>query len=479
MVNAMVLADAYDLDFRFAWLDRFDLNGSEACEIFDAEFLSRYQVSEADLAGRPSIVLSGPAVEGDEETTSLAAPGFLEVDWPIGLHPAVLALGDDGARRFASAFLSIPLSGALQSIVEQIDALGNEPWTGFHVRAGDVVTGEWRRTMWHEKYPVSPLLRRSIRSALDDGRRVVLVTDNPEYARWLVEKCPGAHTTVEVFGDEVELTALQRAMADLLLLSSCKTVIAPARSAFSTLASLIGDCSIVRLTETVSRETARLLIDQGVLEQLADPARTLLDPFTARDLVWFVDAFCDFVPARALLKRARTATILDADFTSAWARRARLAARCGRFREAWRAVDMAEATARDDQLQDDSAVDAELALAVVGCLELIERGWRLAERERTQRLNRIERVVSHCGTRRPHHWQKPAIDTLERLIAETQFHLAQPRRVQFRLAPRLRRRLRGAFVTREGQTPFAALGSGNCDAFALDVSGLVRLLAGH
>ncbi len=478
MVNAMVLAEAFGLGFRFSWRDGDESLSRDPGELFAKEFVSQYAITESELAAQTSHVLDDGEFDLRELLTGSESPTFVEVDWPIGLHPAVVALGDGVRRHFADVFRSIPLSRELRPVIDRLDGWEAGVWTGVHIRAGDIVAGSWRRTMWHEKYVPSPLLRRSIDAALAEGRHVIVISDNQEYASWLVDQCPGCHTTADALGDMTQLTNGQRALADLLVLSRCATIVAPPLSAFSTLASSLGDCHLTTPIERLSRETAHAAMMRGLREQLDSNAPATLGPHTARDHVWFVDAFCDIEPPRALLDRARVATELDASFTSAWARRARLAARVGRFHEAWAAVDIAVATAQEDQRQDDSAVDADLAAVVVGCLELIDRGWRFSARSRSRRLSRVIQALTLCGARRPHHWQKPALQRADVLVGETRIRLRQTRREQLRYVAETRRRLLEPFASQHGDTIYGRLRNGKFDAFALDLDGLVHSLAG-
>ena len=78
-------------------------------------------------------------------------------------------------------------------------------------------------------------------------------TDHPEYAAWLAERYGTVAPAALVPGYEA-LTSVQRALADLVVLSRCETVAAAGWSAFSRVAVNAGGGTLVRPDELVPAE---------------------------------------------------------------------------------------------------------------------------------------------------------------------------------------------------------------------------------
>jgi hypothetical protein len=446
MVNAMAIAERYGLEYRFAWTKSDDLFSNDPHELFAPEYLDRFGVHELTLVDRTPVILG----ELDEtlRQVRLISPSqqgapFVEIDWPIGLHP-MLAEDPDGANLFAAMFRSIPLTDPLSEIARDLGALPERNWVGVHVRAGDVVVGAWRRGTWHQKYQPLSLTRYAMRKAATNGSQVRVVSDQPAIARYLIDQCPGAEQLAALVPSYAQLTPLQQAMADIILLSQSTTIVAPSHSAFSAFAGLVGGASLERSTDEIDASLARRIVSDSIHSQRRSIRhRSLLAPYNARDLVWYVDIFGERETAKTLARRLRRATRLDPEFTAAWARLARVSARSGQVARARRALVTARHTAERDERQDDVAVELDVAEVVVGCCDLLLRRGRDNGEQRHALFQHLRATVAQCAQRQPHHWQGPAVAAMTELVELVGHVAVAPPEGAASIVSQLRATLRG------------------------------------
>ena len=104
-----------------------------------------------------------------------------------------------------------------------------------HVRAGDIVEGDWRQVLQHEKYVPTPFIEHAI-GVLSREQTVLILSDNAMYLDWLRTRLPSVVTADRIIPGYDGLSEIHRALADILLLSHCRTIVGPPTSSFSGLA---------------------------------------------------------------------------------------------------------------------------------------------------------------------------------------------------------------------------------------------------
>src|SRR4051794_21682001 len=223
----------------------------EPGELFGPELLA-HEMAEEGLVGRPSVrdgeIGGRSEAEMRRRLAELGDDGFVDVVENFGIADYGEER-DAAVARFRRTFRSLGWSPVAQRLVDGNDRVGGG--AAIHVRAGDIVTGGWRQFLVHEKYVPTPYVEAAAARLGADGRPVVVASDHPAYAAWLGEKHGTVPPAARVPG-YAELTAVQRALADVLVLSRCATVAAAGWSAFSRLAVNVGGGELVRPDTLVS-----------------------------------------------------------------------------------------------------------------------------------------------------------------------------------------------------------------------------------
>ncbi len=484
LANASALASAHGLDLRFAWPDTPEVASGDPAELFSRDFLDAHLVESVSLDRRPGIGCDDVqrALECRRELLADGCDGdpFLDVDPPFDAHPG-LGHGADATAALAAAFGGIRWADALAPVVEHCTRwpAAGERWTGIHVRAGDVVTGAWRRTLWHEKYQVLPLLRSTVERSCQDGGTVLLVTDHPALADWLAAGLSGACRPAALIAEYPGLTESQQVLADLLLLSRCSSVVGPPKSALSGLAAALGGVEVAQPVDLFDPEERRTLLEAGIAAQFADRAHpTLLAPVTARDIVWYADVYGGSLPARRLTGLLEAATELDPAFCGAWARLGRTRARQGRWRDARRAARAAVTCAAADERQDDTAFEAALTDAVVGSLSTLRKAWRPGRAARRRELDRVRASIAAARTLRPWHPLAGALTASEELATRVATVVEAPWTRRVGAAGALRRRLAPPLDPGSDRGRLAQVRTGAFDWMRPEIEALVRRCAG-
>jgi hypothetical protein len=225
-------------------------------------------------------------------------------------------------HRFRAGLIEIDWSRAVRLLIEKTDSLRS--YSAIHVRAGDIVTGGWRQFVPVEKYTPTILVELAIEFMSQRGQEaVVVVTDNSDLLDHLRSRFDQVRSPDEMIDGYSELTQAQQAFVDILILSHAKRLVGPPLSAFSQLASHLGDVLVQGvhdvLPESAVRQGFHELIER--VERNADQAG-YLRPLISRDLSWFLDVFSDDSAPDEQRRLARLAAEHDPDFCGALNREA-------------------------------------------------------------------------------------------------------------------------------------------------------------
>ena len=407
LANAMAVADLYGWRFGFVWPPSRDDSVSHPLQLFAPSFLAEHGLEESDLDGRTAIPcgdMSTAFVVLDDLVTFHAEQSpFFDVPGPFELLTAQVEDEDLARVRLRRAFDEVVWADELRPVIEFCRTwTRGERWTGVHVRAGDTIVGPWRNGMWHEKYLPTSCLAAALAECRQEGSPVLLCSDHPRYAAWLRSRYGDVRLAGDVFPGFDGLTEVQRAFAEILLLSTCDRIVGPPRSAFSGFAAMLGCGTVTRCDELCPESTDRSPLEASLdAVEAAGSDRPFLLPFVARDACWWADVYADELEAGEMLGALRRATRADPAFAAAWARRARTAGRLGRAAEARRAVRRAEELAVVDPRHDDPMVDALAARVVVEACRAVGP-WRwLVPGGVAQNLRRASDAVDECRIREP------------------------------------------------------------------------------
>lgn len=427
ILNAWSVARALGLEFRFVWPRGADIALHEPSELFSDEFLGRFEITEiscADRVVRPDVA----SLRLPDARVSLcnANPPFLEISECFD----VLAFANEGAEaapaRFRAGLHEIGWSRASQALINQI--FGESFLQGFsaiHIRAGDIVTGDWRQFLPIEKYTPTPLVEFAIETLSNSDRSpVVVISDNEPYVRYLKNRFNMIRTPSEIVAGYADLTEMQKALADILVLSRARRIVGPYTSAFSGLAANLGGLRIESADKLMAGDDTRRCLRDGIArtEKEADQS-DILRPLLARDICWYLDVFSDDLTLGDQISLADFAVRLEPDFCGALNRSAAALARVGETRASKNAslrAHRAAATAHRyaDPLVESLATsissevlalggprDGAFPLDYLGLASSIRRLRGRVTRKAT--LGRLEQGLSECEALGPffiHHW---------------------------------------------------------------------------
>jgi hypothetical protein len=244
LVNSWSVARALDLEFRFVWPRGNDPWLNEPCELFGERFLRAFEIMDLDCADR--IVTAGAPELASPDARDRLHAWTPQSSVEIRECYDVLAVAgepiEDARARFRECFRDIEWSREMRGVADFVARWDHaEGGSAIHVRAGDLVTGDWRHLVMHEKYVPTPFSMFAIEALSGAGRTPALVvSDNEPYAAYLKQRFAVVRTPRDILPGYTKLTEGQRALADILLLSRCPRIVGPRSSAFSRLAANLG-----------------------------------------------------------------------------------------------------------------------------------------------------------------------------------------------------------------------------------------------
>ena len=459
IVNAAAVAELLGLEFGFVWPRGLDLAINQPQDIFERSYLEAVEIGAEWLDGRPVI----PDYELLGLSESQARQRLLEdprsivgVDLPFDIGRAAWEDAPVARARFARCWSALGWNEDVRDLMRTCaQAAHGRPLAAVHVRAGDIVDGDWRQVIVHEKYLPTPFIEAAI-EALSRDQTVLVLSDNHRYLSWLQTRFPSVVTAAELVLGYAQLSEVHRALTDILLLTHCRTIVGPPSSAFSRLGANLGPGAIVRADELAPAGQERHLLLAGIAEHSSEIEAPYRRRLLARDICWCLDVFGDELSEADKLRLARDAVQQDGDFSGAAARLARSAAVAGDLAAARSAAARALSLAESVERYADALFEALATDVVVSCFTLLRSTARpgarwmprpirsrreLAERARAdQCLGQIEGSFDRLLTLEPF-WCVPqrAGAHLRAMIDFVRWFVAQPAPVRGRLGVALAR----------------------------------------
>lgn len=336
MLNALSIARALGLEFRFVWPRTAGF--SEPRELFDDAFLAHFEIGESVCEGR--VVLSDPTglslVDATRACSEASASSVIYMDECFG----VVAFADEpqetARARFRAGLDEIGWSRAVQKLIASVsEDTYPHSYSALHVRAGDIVTGDWRQFVPVEKYFPTAYVEFAIETLWGlDRNPVVVVSDNELYARDLKRRFSQIKLPADILSNYSGLSDMQRAFADILLMSRARRVVGPRASAFSGLAARLGDATVLGIDDLTTEDNARCLLRDGISRSEKEAQQTdFFRPLLVRDICWYHDVFFEDLDVNERLRLARCAAELEPGFCGAHNRFAAALALAGRYTE--------------------------------------------------------------------------------------------------------------------------------------------------
>lgn len=242
LCNAMAVAGFLGADFKFQW-DAIpyhpELHAIQPAEdTFAADFVRDHRVDKI-VAGDYAAMVFPPYTPATLHDL-MNAPYKGIIMQQTGLHHVMdLRAQHDWPQRFRAAFDSLPFVPAVEAARQKAlyARLPPRP-VAVHLRAGDIVFGEHRfRGRFGAKVVTYPVAKHLIRQLIMEGDTPVIFGQDLVTCRYLAERFGGVLAADLLALGEV--TALEAAVADIVLMSRCEGILA-GNSGFALMAEALG-----------------------------------------------------------------------------------------------------------------------------------------------------------------------------------------------------------------------------------------------
>ncbi len=426
IVNALRLARSINAEFRFVWPRPRGFEELHDIEqFFSPSFARQFEATDAILAS--TVIDENTRLRTPEHYREIiSAGGAIAVELPFQAFRFEGESEGEAQQQFLDAFGAIDWSPEIGRLVAAICNQASWPqYHAVHIRAGDIVTGDWRQYVPVEKYAPTWAVETVIQRWSAAGERILVVSDNPEYLAHLFAKHPMLRSAADFIPGHDMITAGQRDLADLLLLAGAQGIMCPRYSGFSRTAALIAR-SPPEITTPASAFTPREMLEAANYS-LADQARVPDAEFKSRpalisrDACWTLDVAGDSMAPKARVKLASFANDQDPAYCGAGARQVFHGIGLLPGREMRKAVQRASASAASTRWRhDDPFVEAEAAKLTLGIAEVLETAsWLVQHWPRSLafianpylrwKMARIGKALSRFSKLRPFQTPLPAV----------------------------------------------------------------------
>lgn len=262
LLNAIRIANKYNTAFSFTWSDHADVSPElqKPLELFDGTFMENFRETKrsyGDLQKNLCAIESFRHPVTENKFINLISSG---TDFKISeaMSPVVLPWESSLAVRseLAKSLLHIKFSQAISNAILEIEAeLSDELLTAYHLRRGDIINPNARpsNVLWPNKYVPSVIYENHLERTIGSGGngRILIFSDAEHELTQFCQISPNIIRADHLLSG-LGLTPLQSDFIELYMMSKCKTIVAPDASAFSAVAALIGNCSIVSVREDLT-----------------------------------------------------------------------------------------------------------------------------------------------------------------------------------------------------------------------------------
>lgn len=293
MFNALRLARRFDVPFRLRWDTATDLDGfiMPAGDFFTADFLRDHQAGDEEWAEATSkaigLYYSGITdsefVSGHLQTGGLVwvATCFSSFSLKGELSKDVEA---DLSQLWETFQFRADLGAARSKVLESVPANS----VAFHIRRGDILHDQTTsQKPWPGKYAIDEFYEAQLDLTITSGRAAILFSDDAPTLNRFLKTFPAA-TPAAQFVEEQGFTSPQVDFLELCVMSACSEVIAPAESAFSIAATVLGGGTRRKVAETLP-PIARDIAAKKAIRRLRKTDATDIPGKLGQDLNWLID----------------------------------------------------------------------------------------------------------------------------------------------------------------------------------------------
>ncbi len=258
ILNGYVLSIKLDCNFVFYWPDdhRFP-EMDEQVNFFSQAFLDRHRIEKCPPAESVHILDFNLLDSGEAKRISSDLPGnqFFKSSDFFSL-PHFTDEDQSKARKFYAETAKSVMSPSVSSLWERLKESYSES-DAIHGRYGDLVTGSFNQYVDTGKYIDTFSLKQLVDKLKAENRQVVILTDTPQISKSLEKILNTRLQPLEINSSKEKiLTYFELQTVELLILASSRTIYASSSSAFSILASRIGNVPI----KMIRQETSDVLI---------------------------------------------------------------------------------------------------------------------------------------------------------------------------------------------------------------------------
>lgn len=284
LLNVMRLSRRFDRPGCFLWLSEPDgpyPELADPCDFLSPGFVARHIrviTRLPDLNGRQNLRTLAPGLSIKGFAKALAEGARYECD-PMAeairfMDESPAAVAAELRQAAEGLEFSDPVRRALAQARQRLARIGQGGQVAIHVRRGDILDGNpWSHSSWPAKYVPDEFFRAFI--ARTSGP-VIAFSDTPAAVAHLAQGDPRVVAVADLIGG-ADLSATGRDLIELLLMAGCTQVGAPAQSAFSQAASVMGGCGIDPLPHALPA-AVRHAADDALLERAIQRPDSFLAP---------------------------------------------------------------------------------------------------------------------------------------------------------------------------------------------------------
>lgn len=245
LLNTMRIAQDHDLPFRVRWHENDDIAQvfNDPRLFFEPKFVADHFISAEDWGAERADATR--LRELDDRTPDgvrafIDGGGILLIDGSFG-HDCLVGEDAETVRQSAAdLWARFPLAPAIRDAAAAIREAVGEDALGYHVRRGDLISSH--RVMnrpWPQKYVFDEIYFRHLDAAVAGGRRPILFSDDPDTVTRYRARYPDLVPATELY-DPISFTEGQRDLLELIAMSCCSEIVAPALSGYSSTAATLG-----------------------------------------------------------------------------------------------------------------------------------------------------------------------------------------------------------------------------------------------
>jgi acetyltransferase-like isoleucine patch superfamily enzyme len=267
ILNAMLIAEDIDGNFLFNWEDmpeqykgHHSVTAKE--KIFSKIFIDKFHIDLNSLKKMKLVeLIAATKVDSFKSLYDKDCDAIVVQQYPFAGLYAKARKEINFNNKYKEIFQKIEFSESLEyAKVCANNAIMGEFPVAVHLRAGDIIYGEYRMMSEHtQKVIPFPIAVDLISNFLHQGYTPIIFGQDKELLIYLKEKL-GAVLSSDL--SDISFSTTQQAFFDIVLMSRCKQIYA-GYSGFATVASWIGNTTIIDPYKTIDKDSSLKLIESA------------------------------------------------------------------------------------------------------------------------------------------------------------------------------------------------------------------------